>query len=91
MQHDSAPAAANFISLLFIAISLDIKVPWRDFGSSAVQLLAFQCTEGAPQRSDLMLRHLGLGTAAAACHSRGQKRVSLSLPTADFRRASASP
>ena len=32
IQHDSAPAAANFISLLFIAISLDIEVPWRDFG-----------------------------------------------------------
>ena len=32
MQHDSAPAAANFISLLFIAISLDIEVPWRDSG-----------------------------------------------------------
>ena len=30
MQHDSAPAAANFIRLLFIAISLDIEVPWRD-------------------------------------------------------------
>src|SRR3954469_16152591 len=27
MQHDSAPAAAHFIRLLFIAISLDIEVP----------------------------------------------------------------
>jgi hypothetical protein len=30
MQHDSAPAVANFISLLFIAISLDNEIPWRD-------------------------------------------------------------
>jgi hypothetical protein len=55
MQHDSAAAAVNFVSLLFIAISLDIEIPWRDsvrcssfwlFGAPKVR------RKGRIQRSD---------------------------------------
>ena len=89
MQHDSAPAAANFIRLLFIAISLDIEVPWRDsvrcssfwlFGAPKVR------RKGRIQRSDTWA-----GDGCRSVSQSGAKRVSLSLPTTDFRRASASP
>ena len=46
MQHDSTPAAANFISLLFIAISLDIEVPWRDSGPLQFRFLIFNASVG---------------------------------------------
>jgi hypothetical protein len=48
-----------------------------------------------PDKALKLYNQLGVTTLAAleeaACHSRGQRGVSLSPPTADFRRASASP
>ena len=101
MQHDSAPAAANFINLLFIAISLDIEVPWRDsvrcspafwlFGTSHQRCVA---------KVGLMLRHFGRGglphrvtvdgPRETASHCRGRLPKIISTPIADVLEEGAS-
>jgi hypothetical protein len=81
MQNDSAPAAVNFINLLFIGISLDIGVPWRDSGP--LQFILAMMGASAPQcvaKVGFNAPTLGPGKAPAACHSRGAKRDTLSLP-----------
>ena len=84
--------AANFISLLFIAISLDIEVPWRDSGPLHFRFWLFNALKSALQKLGFNAPTLGPGgRLPQRVTAFGQKRVSLSLPTADFRRASASP
>jgi hypothetical protein len=79
MQHDSAPAAANFVSLLFIAISLDIAVPWRDSVRCSSDFWLFGAPKvrrkGRIQRSDTWA-----GEDSRSVSQSGGKEDSLSLP-----------
>src|SRR5262245_36538167 len=95
MQNDSAPAAVNFINLLFICYLLDIGVPWRDSVPLQSDTVEFGArTLSASQRPDSTLRHLVRGglpqrvTVGGAmrdslyhCHGRLPKIVS--IPIAD--------
>jgi hypothetical protein len=104
MQNDSAPAAVNFINLLFIGISLDIGVPWRDSGplQSILAMYGRIRTAVRRERSDSTVRHLGRGRlpqrvtvggqrgTPSHCHGRLPKIVS--TPIADvFRSAKPRP
>ena len=104
MQNDSAPAAVNFINLLFIAISLHIGVPWRDSVSAAVQhcCVSVRAPEVRRKRSDSTLRHLvrgGLpqrvtvgGKEGPISHCHGRLPKIVSTPIADvFRSAKPRP
>jgi hypothetical protein len=94
-QNDSAPAAVNFINLLFIGISLDIGVPWRDSGPLQSILAmygrirtAVRC-KGRIQRSDTwagegsrsVSQSGGKRGANSHCHGRLPKIIS--IPIAD--------
>ena len=84
MQHDSAAAAVNFVSLP------RHRSPVARLGPLQFNFWLFSAPKvrrkGRIQRSDTWA-----GDGCRSVSQSGAKRVSLSLPTTDFRRASASP
>ena len=87
MQHDSAAAAVNFVSFCYLPRH---RNPVAGLGPLQFNFWLFNAPKvrrkGRIQRSDTWA-----GDGCRSVSQSGAKRVSLSLPTTDFRRASASP